>query len=64
MKAVLEFSNLVEKQRTAVCLRDKSLLVRGRASERAFDVAKQLAFDEVGRNARTVDVDEWGVGTG
>ena len=50
-----QFSNLVQKQRATISTSKRPQSGRGGASERAFDVAEQLRFDQLTRKRGAVD---------
>ena len=55
----VEVADLVEKQRAAVGRFDEAMLARGRAGEGALFVTEELGGDQIGRQRRAIDGNEW-----
>ncbi len=54
-----QFSNLIEEQAATLGDFDHALLLRNGAGERAFFMAKQLAFQKSFRDSRAIQSHEW-----
>jgi hypothetical protein len=58
LKAWRHLADLIEQERPAMGFLEQALLVRGRARERALDVAEELRLEERLGERRAVDGDE------